>query len=49
MTTLWECTHVRVTFTIKPNAGTGPARFELRVTTEDGRTFAVVPVETSIA
>jgi hypothetical protein len=38
----------RVTFSIKPAANTGPARFELRVETADGRLFARVPVETRI-
>jgi len=38
----------RVTFSVKPSAQTGPARFELRVETSDGRLFARVPVRTVI-
>jgi hypothetical protein len=38
----------RVGFCIEANAKPGQARFELRVENKDGRTFAVVPVETSI-
>jgi Tol biopolymer transport system component len=38
----------RVTFSVKPAAQTGQARFELRVESPDGRLFARVPVETEI-
>jgi hypothetical protein len=39
----------RVTFSVKPQGAPGPAKFELRLQSLDGRTFAVVPVETTIA
>ena len=38
----------RLTFSVKPAAKTGPARFELRVETAEGRLYARVPVETLI-
>jgi WD40 repeat protein len=38
----------RVGFCIEANAKPGQAKFELRVENKDGRTFAVVPVETNI-
>jgi uncharacterized membrane protein len=38
----------RVTFSVRPSAQTGPARFELRVEAADGRLLARVPVETTI-
>jgi hypothetical protein len=38
----------RLTFSIKPRADAGLARLELRLQSLDGRTFAIVPIETSI-
>ena len=38
----------RVTFSVKPAAKTGPARFELRIETREGRVFAREKVETRI-
>jgi hypothetical protein len=38
----------RVTFSVKPSARTGPARFQLSVETIDGRLFAQQPIETEI-
>jgi hypothetical protein len=38
----------RMTFSVKPAARTGPARFELRVASADGRLFARLPVDTEI-
>ncbi|VTR98436.1 protein kinase domain-containing protein [Tuwongella immobilis] len=43
-----DSAEVRLTFLVKSTAEVGPVRFQLRVTTEDGRTFAVVPCKTSI-
>jgi hypothetical protein len=38
----------RVGFTVDANAHLGPATFEVRVVSGDGRTFAIIPVETTI-
>ena len=39
----------RLSFRVEPNATPGPLTLELRVENNDGRTFAIVPVETAIS
>jgi serine/threonine protein kinase len=43
-----QCVEGRLTFSVRPTAGTGPVNLELRVEASDGRLFAALPVRTRI-